>query len=177
MRNPRASGPRGRREPPGRRAENVGHAGGVACRPSRVPMRLRRRQAPRPDRSNDDWLAALQADGPELEAALDDLRPILLKALRITIAPRVDRGADALAEDIVQDALLHVRERADQFRGDARFTTWAQKVAVRLAFSELRRKRWEDVPLDDLVAAPRPPRSPAPTRPSNRPRRSRWSAT
>ena len=119
-----------------------------------------RRLASRPDRTNNEWLAALQGDGPELDAALADLRPVLLKALRITLAPRVDRGADALAEDLAQQALLQVRDRIDQFRGDARFTTWAQKVAVRLAFSELRRKRWEDVPLDAVVADP--PSAPEP---------------
>ena len=108
----------------------------------------------RPDRSNEDWLEALASDGPALSAALTDLRPILLRALHVTLSPRVDRGADSLAQDLVQDALLQVRDRADQFRGDARFTTWAQKVAVHLALSELRRKRWEDVPLDTLVAAP-----------------------
>ena len=112
------------------------------------------------ERTNDDWTEALASDGPALSAALRDLRPVLLRALRVTLAPRVDRGADALAQDLVQDALLQVRDRADQFRGDARFTTWAQKVAVHLALSELRRKRWEDVPLDALVAAP--PSAPEP---------------
>ena len=102
----------------------------------------------------------LAAEGPALEAALRDLRPVLLRALRVTLAPRVDRGADALAQDLVQDALLQVRERAGQFRGDARFTTWAQKVAVNLALSELRRKRWEDVPLEAVVAEP--PSAPEP---------------
>ena len=123
-------------------------------------MRPRPRPAPRPDRSNEDWLAALQSEGPEHDAALADLRPVLVRALQITLAPRVDRGADALAEDLAQQALLQVRERVDQFRGDARFTTWAQKVAVRLAFSELRRKRWENVPLDAVVADP--PSDPTP---------------
>ena len=112
------------------------------------------------ERTNDDWTRALASDGPALAAALRDLRPILLRALLVTLRPRVDRGADALAQDLVQDALLQVRDRADQFRGDARFTTWAQKVAVHLALSELRRKRWEDVPLDTLVAAP--PSAPEP---------------
>ena len=115
----------------------------------------------RPDRTNDDWIEALASDGPALRDALEDLRPILLRALHVTLAPRVDRGADALAQDLVQDALLQVRDRAGQFRGDARFTTWAQKVAVHLAFSELRRKRWHDVPLDAVVADP--PQAPEPT--------------
>ena len=123
-------------------------------------MLPRHRPAPRTDRTNDEWLADLGADGPAAEAALADLRPVLLRALHVTLAPRVDRGADALAEDLVQRALLHVRDRIDQFRGDARFTTWAQKVAVRIALSELRRKRWENVSLDAVVADP--PASPEP---------------
>ena len=114
----------------------------------------------RPDRTNDEWLAALAGDGPDLDRALRDLRPVLRQALRVTVGPRVDRGADALVDDLVQDALLQVRDRAGQFRGDARFTTWAQRVAVNLAFSELRRKRWEDVPLDTLLADP--PSTPEP---------------
>ncbi len=112
------------------------------------------------DRTNDEWLAALAGDGRDLDAALRDLRPVLHQALRVTVGPRVDRGADALVDDLVQDALLQVRDRAGQFRGDARFTTWAQRVAVNLAFSELRRKRWEDVPLDTLLADP--PQTPDP---------------
>lgn len=112
------------------------------------------------ERSNDEWVAALGGDGPERDRALGDLRPVLVRALQATVRPRVDRGADALVEDLAQNALVHLSARLDQFRGDARFTTWAQKVAVRLAFSELRRKRWEDVPLDTLVAAP--PEAPEP---------------
>ena len=112
------------------------------------------------ERTNDDWIAALQGDGPARDRALADLRPVLVRALQATVRPRVDRGADALVEDLAQNALVHLSARLDQFRGDARFTTWAQKVAVRLAFSELRRKRWDDVPLDTLVAAP--PEAPEP---------------
>ena len=112
------------------------------------------------ERSNDDWVADLGADGPARDRALADLRPVLVRALQATVRPRVDRGADALVEDLAQNALVHLSDRLDQFRGDARFTTWAQKVAVRLAFSELRRKRWNDVPLDVLVAAP--PEAPEP---------------
>ena len=31
------------------------------------------------------------------------------------------------------------------------FTTWVHKIAVRIALTELRRKRWQDSSLDDLV--------------------------
>ena len=112
------------------------------------------------ERTNDEWVADLAADGAERDAAIQDLRPVLVRALRATVNPRVDRGAEGLVQDLAQNALVHLSARLDQFRGDARFTTWAQKVAVRLAFSELRRKRWEDVPLDTLLAAP--PQAPEP---------------
>ncbi len=39
----------------------------------------------------------------------------------------------------------------ESFRGESKFSTWAQKIAIRVAFSELRRKRWENIPLQELV--------------------------
>ena len=37
------------------------------------------------------------------------------------------------------------------FEGRSQFTTWAHKIAIRIALSELRRKRWRDSSLDALV--------------------------
>ena len=68
------------------------------------------------------------------------------------MSSRVDPNRlDALIEDSAQDALLRILEKLDTFRGESRFTTWASKVAIRLALTELRRKRWENVALEDLV--------------------------
>ena len=39
----------------------------------------------------------------------------------------------------------------DTFRGESKFTTWAHKVAVRVAFTEMRRKRWKDISIEDLL--------------------------
>jgi RNA polymerase sigma-70 factor (ECF subfamily) len=47
--------------------------------------------------------------------------------------------------------LLKILDNLDSFRGESRFTTWAQKIAVHEAFSELRRKRWQNISLDDLI--------------------------
>ncbi len=58
----------------------------------------------------------------------------------------------AAIEDFAQDALVKILGSLDSFRGESRFTTWAQKIAVRVAFTELRRMRWRDVSLQDLVA-------------------------
>lgn len=99
--------------------------------------------------SNEAWVAALR--GPERDAALDVLREVLVRGLRAALAQRPVRGAEAFVEDFAQDALVKILDRLDTFRGESRFTTWAQKVAVRVALTELRRKRWQDVALDDLA--------------------------
>ena len=100
------------------------------------------------ERTNQEWLADLR--GPGREEALADLRHILLTGLGYTLAGYGNIQDDDL-EDFVQEALLRVMAKLDTFRGESRFTTWAQKIAVRVALSELRRKRWQDVSLDELT--------------------------
>ncbi len=99
------------------------------------------------ERTNEEWLADLR--GPEQEAALADLRQLLLRGLRAAL---VRKGAvtEDDVEDFVQDGLLRIMDALDTFRGEARFTTWAYKIAIRVAFTELRRRRWRDVSLDRL---------------------------
>ena len=57
-----------------------------------------------------------------------------------------------MAEDLAQDATLRVMDNLANFRGESRFTTWATKVAIRLAISDLRRSRYKDFSLDELTA-------------------------
>jgi hypothetical protein len=40
----------------------------------------------------------------------------------------------------------------DQFEGRSRLLTWATSIAVHVAMSQLRRRRWKDVSLDDVLA-------------------------
>ena len=54
-------------------------------------------------------------------------------------------------EDFVQDALLKILREMGSFRGESRFTTWCQKVCVRVALTQLRQRRWRDVSLQDLL--------------------------
>ena len=99
--------------------------------------------------TNEAWLEALR--GPGRDAALQQLRAILVRGLQAVLAQRVPAQAGALAEDFAQEALVKILESLDTFRSESHFTTWAQKIAVRLAFTELRRKRWQDVSLQDLM--------------------------
>jgi len=65
-------------------------------------------------------------------------------------------GNEALAEDIVQDALLRVWTNAPRWRPEAAFRTWLYRVVVNLCLNAKRRAG--DLPLDaaDHVADPAP---------------------
>jgi len=101
--------------------------------------------------TNEEWLEGLR--GPGRDEAIANLRRILMRGLRYGLAdrPEVDEAA---REDFVQEAVLKILASLDSFRGESRFTTWAQKTAVRVALTELRRLRWRDVSLDDVTRFP-----------------------
>ena len=100
------------------------------------------------ERSNTDWLSAL--NGTPDDAALLELRSILIRGLGFALVDRLGADPEASVEDFVQEALLKILRSLDTFRGESQFTTWAQKIGVRVALSELRHRRWRDVSLDDL---------------------------
>jgi RNA polymerase sigma-70 factor (ECF subfamily) len=99
-----------------------------------------------------NWPAALHAtDSAEQAAAVSELRAVLQNGLRVALNGRSD-VSEAHLEDFAQESLLRVLKRLDQFQGRSKFTTWAQAIALNVAFTELRRKRWQDVSLDALMA-------------------------
>ena len=105
-------------------------------------------------RTNQDWLNDLRASGEQQEAALDDLRQIVVDGLPYALSKWLSRNDPRLAplvDEAAQETLLRVLDRLDTFEGRSQFTTWVHKIAVRIALTELRRKRWENVSLDDLV--------------------------
>jgi RNA polymerase sigma-70 factor (ECF subfamily) len=99
-------------------------------------------------RSNDQWLTALRS--PKKDEALEDLRTMLVRCLRGTLHGQTS-GFESSVEDCVQDALIKILDSLDSFRGESRFTSWAQKIAVRTAFAEMRRRRWRDVSLEEAI--------------------------
>lgn len=88
--------------------------------------------------------------GPHKEAALADLRVLLVRGLRAALRGRTG-GVEPSVEDFVQEALLKILDNLDSFRGESLFTVWAQKICVRTAFAEMRRSRWRDVSLEDVI--------------------------
>jgi RNA polymerase sigma-70 factor (ECF subfamily) len=99
-------------------------------------------------RTNAEWLKELRQPS-EAKAALRDLGDYLRRTLARALASRANLD-DSDLEDFAQDALIRILEGLDGFRGDSRFTTWAAAVAIRSAYTSLRRRRYNDRSLDDL---------------------------
>jgi RNA polymerase sigma-70 factor (ECF subfamily) len=111
------------------------------------------------ERTNEEWLADLRGEPSTQAKALADLRERLKRSILYYLSQeRSDlRGLSSqellqMAEDISQDALLRIMENLGTFRGESQFTTWANRIAVRLAISDLRRARYKDFSLDVLTA-------------------------
>lgn len=101
----------------------------------------------------------LQAEGERRRQAIEDLRERLRRGLyfylsrdRSDLGDRTPEDLNQMAEDFAQDALLKVLDNLETFRGESLFTTWASKIAVRVALSELRRVRWKDYSLETVTA-------------------------
>ncbi len=114
-------------------------------------------------RANETWLADLHGTGPDHEEALGDLRAIIEKGLPYALSrwlPSDDPLFQPLVEEVAQETLLRVLDQLNTFEGRSLFTTWVHKIAIRIALTELRRKRWRDASLDELTEnedAPPPP--------------------
>lgn len=111
------------------------------------------------NRTNEEWLADLRADGSQQAAAIEDLRLRLKRSIlyylshdRSDLRTLSTQELDRMADDLAQDATLRVIDNIENFRGESKFTTWANRIAVRLAISDLRRARYKDFSLDDLTA-------------------------
>jgi RNA polymerase sigma-70 factor (ECF subfamily) len=105
-------------------------------------------------RSNEAWLSDLRAEGERRSAALDDLRTIIHKGLPYALSRWLSPTQpqfESLVEEVTQETLLRVLDQLDTFEGRSQFTTWVHKIAVRIALTELRRKRWRDSSLDELT--------------------------
>jgi RNA polymerase sigma-70 factor (ECF subfamily) len=101
------------------------------------------------ERTNEQWLTDLR--GPNPDEALADLYDLLVRGLRVSLGS-YGGGVDANAGDFAQEALIKITGNLDSFRGESRFTTWALKIAMNVALTELKRRRWSDVSLQELFA-------------------------
>jgi RNA polymerase sigma-70 factor (ECF subfamily) len=114
-------------------------------------------------RTNEQWLADLRAEGDLRDPALADLRDLILRGLPYALAGKLDPSSpefEALAEEVAQETLLRVLDHLDSFEGRSAFVTWVHKIAVRQALGELRRRRWRNVPLPEMEMSDNPDAAP-----------------
>lgn len=105
-------------------------------------------------RSNEAWLSDLRSTGEIHEEALNDLREVIQKGLPYALSRWLSSDSPLfppLVEEVTQETLLRVLDQLDTFEGRSLFTTWVHKIAIRIALTELRRKRWRDASLDELT--------------------------
>lgn len=114
-------------------------------------------------RNNKQWLTDLRAEGEQKEIALEDLRAIIARGLPFALSRWLSPSSpqfEALAEEVIQETLLRVLDQMHTFEGRSQFTTWVHKIAIRIALTELRRKRWQDSSLDEMLDDEEMPVSP-----------------
>lgn len=78
-----------------------------------------------------DWPRALVSG--DRDAAYAQLHPLLLRFARHELARRTRIGGpelDDLAHQATADALVAIRRRLPEFRGESRFETWAYKFVL-----------------------------------------------
>ena len=108
------------------------------------------------DAESTAWLRALDAAGPEHDAAVERLHALLLRAAVTEVArsrssaPAAAGDLDDLANQAADDALMAILRKLHTYRGDSRFTTWAYKFALLEAAAAMRRRPWHgrELPLE-----------------------------
>ena len=105
-------------------------------------------------RDNDTWLNHLRGGDAQRDAALADLRALLVRALPKGIARWLSPDNpefEPFIEGTAQETLLRVLNGLDTFEGRSHFTSWVYKISVRVALNELRRRKWREVSLEGLT--------------------------
>jgi RNA polymerase sigma-70 factor (ECF subfamily) len=91
-------------------------------------------------------IAAAKLGDPDAFAKLYELhkRRVYTLCLRML-------GNISAAEDMTQDAFLHLFRKIDSFRGESAFSTWLHRLTVNLVLMQLRKKGLNLVSLEETV--------------------------
>ncbi|HEX6250553.1 MAG TPA: sigma-70 family RNA polymerase sigma factor [Gemmatimonadaceae bacterium] len=102
-----------------------------------------------PDQDSEIWMRELDERAPTRETAVARLHEMLLRVTRAEAARRRSNmperaweELDDLCREAASDAVLAVLRKLRDFRGEARFTTWAFKFAILEISTRLRRHAW-----------------------------------
>lgn len=101
------------------------------------------------DQDSAAWVRDLGPDAPGRETGVARLHALLLRVTRAEAArrrgslpERAHEEVDDLCQQAASDATLAVLRKLPDFRGEARFTTWACKFAIYEISTRLRRHMW-----------------------------------
>jgi RNA polymerase sigma-70 factor (ECF subfamily) len=117
------------------------------------------------------WLERLRPGSRDRDAALAELKELLLRGARFEVRRRCAamsqlRGGDQedLAEQSAGDAMVAILSKLDDFRGQSKFTTWAYKFALYEAAAKIRKLAWQgrELPLESEAWPHVPDPGPAP---------------
>jgi RNA polymerase sigma-70 factor, ECF subfamily len=103
------------------------------------------------------WLDGLQASGAEHDRCVADLHVLLLRVARhetsrrTTSFPLVGPEFDDVVNQVADDALMAIKAKVTDFRGESRFTTWAYRFVVFEVSTKVGRHVWRNRPaaIDD----------------------------
>jgi len=98
--------------------------------------------------SDAEWVERLT--GHDRETAVKDLQLLLSRALLSFDVSAEDK------EDFVQSATITILAKIASFQGRSKFSTWAASIAINTALSELRKRHWSNVSLEDLTQMQEP---------------------
>lgn len=109
--------------------------------------------APR-DVVSQEWVDGLQATGARYQECVARLHALLLRVARHEVSRRSGSlglsgpELDDVAQQAADDALMAVKAKVGDFRGESRFTTWAYRFVVLEVSSKLGRHFWRNRPAD-----------------------------
>ena len=114
--------------------------------------------SPELDQESSSWVLDL-AGGSTREAAVARLHALLLRVARgesarrrATLPDRAQEEVDDLCVQAADDAIMAILRKLPEFRGAARFTTWACKFVIFEISTRLRRHTWRQRRIDDNEA-------------------------
>jgi RNA polymerase sigma-70 factor (ECF subfamily) len=115
-------------------------------------------------------LQDLLQPGVVRDAAISRLHALLVRVARAEAARRQSRLPDRVLEEVddlcvqaANDAVMNILRKLGEFRGTARFTTWACKFVIFEVSTRLRRHAWRHRPVetDEAVWNQLPDRTPS----------------
>lgn len=130
---------------------------GMEAMEKAVGPRLSRRAGEGMDAASRSWVECLQSVGAGLDACLPRLHEHLLRVARHEIHRRAPslglRGPelDDLAQQAADDALMAIKAKVADFRGESLFTTWAYRFVMLEVSTKTGRHFWRNRPaaMDD----------------------------